>query len=42
MQTRETLETCLAAGYTVTDFVSETEDGVRRSYYVLERDFEVI
>ena len=30
------------AGYTVADFVSEAQDALRRSYYVLERDFEVI
>jgi len=41
-QTREILETCFAAGYTVTEFISEVQDGVRRSYYALEKDFEVI
>ena len=40
--TREIFEACFAAGYTVADFVSEAQDALRRSYYVLERDFEVI
>jgi predicted GNAT superfamily acetyltransferase len=33
---------CFAAGYTVTEFVSELRNDLRRSYYVLQRDFEVI
>jgi predicted GNAT superfamily acetyltransferase len=41
-QTRELFEGCFAAGYTVTEFISELQDGLRRSYYVLQRDFEVI
>jgi len=40
--TREILERCFAAGYTVTEFISEVQDNLRRSYYVLQRDFEVI
>ncbi len=39
-QTREALEECFAAGYTASDFVSEEREGVRRSWYVLERGFE--
>ena len=55
---REIFERCFAAGYTVTEFISEvqpfdnpstglrtrlrTRDNLRRSYYVLQRDFEVI
>ena len=41
-QTRDLFERCFAAGYTVTEFISQVRDGVRRSYYVLQRDFEVI
>ena len=41
-QTRELFERCFAAGYTVTEFISEVRDNLRRSYYVLQRDFEVI
>lgn len=41
-QTRELLEGCFAAGYTVTEFISQVRDDLRRSYYVLQRDFEVI
>jgi predicted GNAT superfamily acetyltransferase len=40
--TREIFERCLAAGYTVTEFISELQDDLRRSYYVLQRNFEVI
>ena len=39
-QTREAFEECFAAGYTVGDFISEEEGGVRRSWYVLERGFK--
>jgi predicted GNAT superfamily acetyltransferase len=39
-QTREAFEECFAAGYTVSDFISEEEGGVRRSWYVLERGFK--
>ncbi|GAF79856.1 unnamed protein product, partial [marine sediment metagenome] len=35
-------ERCFAAGYTVTEFISQVRDELRRSYYVLQRDFEVI
>lgn len=41
-QTRELFEGCFAAGYTVTEFISQAQDNLRRSYYVLQRDFEVI
>jgi predicted GNAT superfamily acetyltransferase len=41
-QTRELFERCFAAGYTVTEFISEVRDNLRRSYYVLQRDFEVL
>jgi predicted GNAT superfamily acetyltransferase len=40
--TREIFERCFAAGYTVTEFISELQDDLRRSYYVLQRNFEVI
>ncbi len=40
--TREIFERCFAAGYTVTEFISQVHDDLRRSYYVLQRDFEVI
>jgi len=52
--TREIFEGCFAAGYTVTEFISQmrpfdnpstglrTQDELRRSYYVLQRDFEVV
>jgi len=40
--TREIFERCFAAGYTVTEFISQVRDELRRSYYVLQRDFEVI
>lgn len=40
--TRKIFEHCFAAGYTVTEFISELQDGLRRSFYVLQRDFEVI
>lgn len=40
--TREIFERCFAAGYTVTEFISQVQDDLRRSYYVLQRDFEVI
>jgi predicted GNAT superfamily acetyltransferase len=40
--TREIFERCFAAGYTVTEFISQVQDELRRSYYVLQRDFEVI
>ena len=40
--TREIFERCFAAGYTVTEFVSQVQDDLQRSYYVLQRDFEVI
>jgi len=42
VQTRELFEGCFAAGYTVTEFISQVHDDLRRSYYVLQRDFEVI
>ncbi len=41
-QTRELFEAGFRSGYVVTGFVSEAVDGVRRSAYVLEKDFEVI
>ncbi len=41
VHTRELFERCFAAGYVVTDFISQVHDDVRRSYYVLQRDFEV-
>jgi predicted GNAT superfamily acetyltransferase len=49
-QTREIFERCFSAGYTVTEFISQvrpfdgfrTRDDLRRSYYVLQRDFEVV
>jgi len=41
-QTRELFERCFAAGYTVTEFISQVQDELRRSYYVLQRDFEMI
>ena len=41
-QTRELFEACFAAGYAVIEFVFESHDGDRRSYYVLEQDTEVI
>ena len=40
--TRELFEHCFATGYTVTEFISQAQDGLRRSYYVLQRDFKVI
>jgi predicted GNAT superfamily acetyltransferase len=40
-QTRELFEACFAADYAVTEFVSESHDGDRRSYYVLEQGIEV-
>jgi len=42
VRTREIFEGCFGAGYTATGFVSELRDGDRRSYYVLERGYEVI
>ena len=39
-QTRELFEGCFAAGYTVTEFISQVHDDLRRSYYVLQRDFD--
>ncbi|MGB2983744.1 MAG: hypothetical protein WBC63_07795, partial [Candidatus Bipolaricaulia bacterium] len=45
--TRAIFEDCLSAGHTVTDFVSEVSlvegaaEGIRRSYYVLQKGFEV-
>ena len=41
-QTREMFEGCFAAGYTVTEFISQVQDNLRRSYYYLQRDFEVL
>jgi len=41
-QTGELFEECFAAGYTVTEFASEPGEDDRRSYYVLERNVEVI
>jgi len=38
LHTRQVFEECFAAGYTVTDFVSEVREGRRRSYYVLRRE----
>lgn len=40
--TRQIFERCFAAGYTVTDFISQMQADLRRSYYVLQRNFEVI
>jgi predicted GNAT superfamily acetyltransferase len=40
--TRQIFEGCFAAGYTVTEFTSEVRDDLRRSYYILQRDFEVV
>jgi predicted GNAT superfamily acetyltransferase len=40
--TREIFERCFAAVYTVTEFISALQGDLRRSYYVLQRDFEVI
>jgi len=40
--TRQIFERCFAAGYTVTEFISELQGNLWRSYYVLQRNFEVI
>ncbi|MBC8248542.1 MAG: hypothetical protein H8E90_02585 [Anaerolineales bacterium] len=42
VHTQEMFERCFTAGYTVTEFISQVRAGLRRSYYVLQRDFEVI
>ena len=39
-QTQGIFEGCFAVGYAVSDFISEEEGGVRRSWYVLERGLE--
>jgi predicted GNAT superfamily acetyltransferase len=39
--TREILCRYFDAGYTLTEFLSEVEEGLRRSYYVLTRDFAI-
>ncbi len=41
-QSRALFEPCFSAGYTVTEFISQVREDLRRSYYVLQRDFEVI
>lgn len=40
-QTREIFEHCFNSGYTVTDFISEVQEGRRHNFYFLQRDFEL-
>ena len=40
-QTREIFENCFGVGYTVTDFISEVQEGRRHNFYFLQRDFEL-
>jgi predicted GNAT superfamily acetyltransferase len=39
MQTREIFMDCFGAGYAATDFISEVQEGRRRNFYLLQRDF---
>jgi predicted GNAT superfamily acetyltransferase len=39
--TRELFEVYFGSGYVMTEFISETREGFRHSYYILERDFVV-
>jgi len=38
-QTREMFENCFGAGYVATEFISEVQEGQRRNFYLLQRDF---
>ncbi len=38
-QTREIFESCFGAGYVATEFISEVQEGRRRNFYLLQRDF---
>jgi predicted GNAT superfamily acetyltransferase len=40
-QTREIFLECFCAGYVATDFISEVQGKQRRSFYLLQRDFEL-
>lgn len=42
LHTRELFEAYFAAGYTVTELISEVTEGERRNFYLLERDFRVV
>jgi hypothetical protein len=41
MQTREIFLECFGADYTVTEFISEVQEGRRRNFYLLQRAFEL-
>jgi predicted GNAT superfamily acetyltransferase len=41
MHTRELFEHYFGAGYVMTEFISEVTEGIRHSYYVLEKGFVV-
>jgi predicted GNAT superfamily acetyltransferase len=40
-QTREIFEDCFSAGYVATEFISEVQEGLRRNFYLLQRDFRL-
>jgi len=40
-QTREIFENCFGAGYLATEFISEVQEGWRRNFYLLQRDFRL-
>ena len=40
-QTREIFEDCFSASYTVTEFISEVQEGRRRNFYLLQRDLSL-
>jgi predicted GNAT superfamily acetyltransferase len=41
MQTREIFMNCFDAGYVATEFISEVQEGRRRNFYLLQRDFRL-
>jgi predicted GNAT superfamily acetyltransferase len=42
LQTREIFLECFGADYTVTEFISQVQEGRRRNFYLLQRYFELV
>lgn len=41
-QTRKIFVDCFGAGYVATEFISEVQEGRRRNFYLLQRDFKLV